>query len=384
MQLSRSELISHSRTPKKGMRAKPEAAFSLGAARHWFFRLTQVPFAQLPPGICVRLVLLLLALATTGCGGFVARRMAQAPNSYPQWFGSLARVELAFDQNFLTNFPVRFADVGPPSARLQYRIVEPADYHLHVSSTNRLKHGRQHFTFNFQTTLPGQSNAWTAAPRGTVVLLHGYGLAQFAMAPWAMRLAEDGWRCVLVDLRGHGKSTGRRIYFGVQETLDLSQLLDALAREGQLAEPITAIGESYGAALALRWKGIDPRIGRVVAIAPYPVLSNAVLNICHDYAKWLPAGLVRAGLRKLPAVLQVAPDQLDPTTALAQRPVPALFVAGANDTIASLTDVQRLFALAAPGSEWVVVPHATHEALPYYFNELVPPVLTWLNGNERK
>lgn len=383
MQPSRNDLITHRRKPRKGRWAKTKPAVWPGAARPRFSRLASVPITSLPPRFWGWLALLLLALATTGCGGFVARRMAQAPNSYPQWFGSLARVELAFDQNFLTNFPARFIDVVPPSARLHYRIVEPADYQLQVSSTNRLKHGRQHFTFNFHTTMPGQSNAWTAAPRGTVVLLHGYGLAQFAMAPWAMRLAEDGWRCVLVDLRGHGKSTGRRIYFGLRETHDLIQLLNALARDGQMAPPVAAIGESYGAALALRWKEVDPRIGSVVAIAPYAELSNAVVNICHDYAKWLPAGLVKAGLRNLPSVLKVEPDELDTTTVLTRSPVVALFVAGADDKVAPAAEVRRLYEQSAPGSELVVMPHATHEALPYYFNELAPPVLTWLDGSNR-
>ena len=52
------------------------------------------------------------------------------------------------------------------------------------------------------------------------------------MAPWALRLAQEGWQCVLVDLRGHSRSTGPQIYFGLQEAHDLSQLLDELARRG--------------------------------------------------------------------------------------------------------------------------------------------------------
>ncbi len=40
----------------------------------------------------------------------------------------------------LTNAPVRFADVGPPAARLHYRVVEPADYHLKVIATNWVEH----------------------------------------------------------------------------------------------------------------------------------------------------------------------------------------------------------------------------------------------------
>jgi len=330
------------------------------------------------------LSVLVIALATTGCGSFVARRIAQAPNTYPRWFAPPPRVLLGFDPSLLTNFTARFAEVGPPLARLRYRIVEPADYHLKFSATNWATDGHPHSRFNFNATAPGQSNAWTAAPRGTVVLLHGYGDGQFAMSPWALRLAEAGWRCLLVDLRGHGKSTGRRIYFGVQETHDLSQLLDVLAREAQLASPIAVLGHSYGGALALRWKAAEPRLGSVVALAPYAVLSNVVLNIHDDYAGWLPRGLVKAGLRKLPPVLKVEPAELDTATVLARSPVVALFVVGAEDRIAPAAEVQRLYEEAGSGSQLVVLPQATHEAVPYFFSELVPPVLRWLEGVGRK
>src|SRR5437773_11434772 len=317
------------------------------------------------------LLLLVPVLGTAGCGGFFARRMAQAPNTYPAWLAPKAQVELAFSWKSLTNFPAQIVVVGPPPARLSYRVVEPADYRLAISATNWLERGRKRFRFSLDATLPGRTNAWTPSPRGTVLLLHGYGEAQFAMAPWALRLAEEGWRCVLVDLRGHGKSTGQRIYFGVQEARDLSQLLDALARDGQLARPVAAMGESYGAALALRWKTDEQRVDSVVAIAPYAVLSNAVLNIRHEYAHWFPQGLVKAGLKSLPSVLKVNPTELDTTTVLARRPVAALFVAGGEDKIVPVSDVRKLYEESATGSEWIVVPGATHEAGPYFFEDLV-------------
>lgn len=322
-----------------------------------------------------------LVLGATGCGTFVARRLAQAPNTYPTWFAPEARVALKFSDKLLTNFPSHFTQVGPPPARLFYRVIEPADYGFGSSATNWVVRGRPHFEFGFRATLPGRSNLWTATPRGTVVLLHGYGLAQFAMAPWAVRLAEDGWRCVLVDLRGHGKTNGRRIYFGVQEARDLSQLLDRLASDGQLAGPVAAVGESYGAALALRWKAEDPRVQAVVAIAPYAGLSNAVLNIGREYAGWMPEALLRAGLRKLPPLLQLPPEELDTDTVLTRNPVDALFVAGAEDKITPVDDVKKLRALAASGSELIVVPRATHEAVTYFFGDLAQPVTAWLDSH---
>jgi pimeloyl-ACP methyl ester carboxylesterase len=187
---------------------------------------------------------------------------------------------------------------------------------------------------------------------------------------------------VLVDLRGHGESTGKTIYYGLKESRDLSQLLDGLAKQSQLAPPVAAIGESYGAALALRWETTDPRVGRVVAIAPYVVLSNAVVNICHDYAGLLPQVFIRAGLKQLPAVLGVASADLDTTTVLARHPVPALFVTGTEDDVIPPSDVRKLFAEALPGSQLIVVPGATHETVPYRFSELLPPVLAWLNTSE--
>jgi pimeloyl-ACP methyl ester carboxylesterase len=325
--------------------------------------------------------LLLLPALGTGCGTFVAHRMIQAPNTYPSWLAPSAPVIVSFNENRLTNSPVRFADVGPPPARLRYRVVEPAEYHLKVISTNWIEQGKVQYKFTFRAEVP-RTNTWTGKPRGTVVLLHGYGLAEFSMVPWALRLAQEGWRCVLVDLRGHGKSTGKKIYFGLVESRDMSQLLDVLTNQGQLAPPVTVIGESYGAALALRWETMDPRVGRVVAIAPYGVLSNAVLNICHDYASFLPRVVIRAGLKQLPVILGVHSDDLDTTTVLARHPVTALFVAGTEDDIAPLADVRSLFKEALPGSELIVVPGATHETVIYHFSELVPPVLAWLNTNE--
>lgn len=319
-----------------------------------------------------------LVLSTAGCGTFMAHRMVQAPNTYPTWFAPEAPVELAYSPKFLTNFPKQFVAVGPPTARLCYRIVEPADYHLTVSSTNWLEHGRKRTEFNFHADLPARPNSWTSAPRGTVVLLHGYGLAQFSMAPWALRLAQEGWRCVLVDLRGHGKSTGKQIYYGLQEAQDLSQLLDQLAMDGGLKEPVAAFGESYGAVMALRWKTVEPRVQMVVAITLYAGLSNTVLNLRHEYARWLPKSLIKSGLKKLPAILGTSAGELDTTTALARHPVGALFVAATEDKITPAIDVEKLHSLASPGSKLLVLTNATHETAMYFLADLAPPVLDWL------
>ena len=348
------------------------------ASRRRLARLRAWAFSPKWTRVFLWLTLATVILASQGCGTFVADRIAQAPNTYPTWFAPKARVSLGMSPKMLNTFPSRYVDVGNPQARVYYRVIEPAKYELRIHSTNWVEHGEQQFDFNFYAKLPGKPNQWTGSPRGTVVLLHGYGLAQFSMAPWALRLAEEGWRCVLVDLRGHGKSTGKRIYFGTHETNDLSHLLDKMATDGQLAGPVAVMGESYGAALALRWASVEPRVSSVVAIAPYGVLSNAVLNISKDYAAWVPLGLIRSGLRKLPSVLDVPPGELDTTTVLRRTPETALFIAGAEDKIAPAAEVEKLSTLAKHDSRLIVVPHATHEAVTYFFKDLSQPVIDWL------
>jgi pimeloyl-ACP methyl ester carboxylesterase len=328
------------------------------------------------------LLLAILALHTAGCGSFVARSIAKSPNRYPSWFDAEAPVTLAFSPKMLTNFATHYVSAGSPPARLCYRIIEPANYQFKVSSTNWMEGGTKDYEFHFQAKLPGKTNAWTQMPRGTVVLLHGYGEAQFSMMPWAFRLAEDGWRCVLVDLRGHGESGGKRIFFTVEETNDISQLLDALASDKKLASPVALMGESYGAVLALRLKAMDPRIGPIVAVAPYASLSNAVLNIRSQYLPLVPKVMVKAGIKKLPLLLKIPASEFDTTTVLQRKPVKALFIAGGEDKIASVQDVEKVRALALPGSALIVVPDATHEALAYYFKDLAPEVLPWLDENQ--
>jgi len=317
-------------------------------------------------------------MLASGCGGYAARRITQAPNRYPSWLAPQASVFLYWENVAATNIPSKYLEVGPPEARLRYRVMPAADYELELESTNRTEQGKERLDLRFKCSIPGKTNSFTQSPRGTVVLLHGYGLGEFAMFPWALRLAEDGWRCVLVDLRGHGKSTGKQISYGLHETSDLSQLLDEIDSEGQLAPPVSVVGVSYGAALALRWKATDPRVGQTVAIAPYAVLSNAVINICREYAPLMPLWFPRAGLKHVPELLGVEPGELDPLTVVTRKPVQCLLVSPMNDKVTSPEDTQALYKALAPGSRLSMVWKSSHESVAYHFNALTPVVEDWL------
>lgn len=338
----------------------------------------------------------------TGCspGRTLAGVMLRAPNRYPEWLAPSARVTLRLPKALLTNLPSERISVGPPPARLWVGFVPPGDYQSQFVSTNRPRGSRREFSFSMRAVFPPQPPGGshdaptavgtvpapsarpttTAAGRGTIFLLHGYGVDSLSMLPWAVVMAEAGYKAVLVDLRGHGESTGRRIGFGTMEVRDLRQVLDYLVATHQASGPVAVMGESLGAALALRWAASDSRLAAVIAFAPYAELEPAILGIRDDYAPWLPRGWVRAAARRLPDLLEVRPESLDTSAHLDGLTTPTLLVAAGHDGIAPPPAVGRLARLCAGPVKYVTLDEAQHENLPYHFGELRALVFEWLEA----
>lgn len=335
---------------------------------------------KLGPTFC-QLFAVLALLAALGCspGRYLAGRFLKAPNTYPTWIAPAPRVLFDYDTKLATGLPTRTIEVGPPAAALHVVLVEPADYSLRVDSMDRQRGRKEQTVVSVRVQLPGEPLPGARAPKGTVVILHGYGVDSDSMLPWALTVAEAGYRAVLVDLRGHGQSTGKRIYFGVVETGDLRGLLDRLIRTGDVTRPVAAMGESFGAALALRWAADDPRVRAVVAMAPYAEFGPAAVGLRDEYVSWLPAGWARSIAYWLPRLLAVPGDGLDTTPFVERSRVATFFIAAGHDPIAPAPTVARLARLAPGPVQYRAVLSARHETLPYKLRELRTPVLEWLD-----
>lgn len=302
----------------------------------------------------------------------------QAPNTYPEWFAPDALVTYGMPTALITNFPARSIAVGPPDAHLRYRAVEPADYQLRQETTNWVVAGETHYSFRFHGVPPPFAEIHRGPVRGTLLLLHGYSVDGETLMPWALRLAQDGWRSVIPDLRGHGGSTGRKVFFGMVETTDLKRLLDELDRENLLAPPVVVIGASYGAAVGLKLATEDTRIAGVAALTPYAHLETAILGIRKGYADWIPESWVRGAARRLPELAGTVPGGLDPVAWVQKHPVRAWLLAGSADTIAPVGDVQELRPWLAPGSAYAETPNGIHETIPFQLDELDAGLRQWL------
>ena len=268
--------------------------------------------------------------------------------------------------------------VGSPPIRLSVGILPPCDYHRKVSSrVQKMGDG------DAIPVLEGQGppkNGGPARPipqRGTVVLLHDYNLQMQFMAVWAFELAQAGYRVILVDVRGHGESTGQTVSYGKWETDDLRAMLDYLTGQRLCDRKVGALGVGYGAGLALQWAARDSRVGTVVAIAPYNRLDQVFERMAREEGAPLSAEAVHAALDSVAVQLGIRWADWSGEAALRRLTQPVLLIGGEKDVIATAKDLKVLGQAAPAGSRSILIPGANHQFVAYWLHELSKPVANW-------
>lgn len=132
-------------------------------------------------------------------------------------------------------------------------------------------------------TRDGLSLAGWLLPRPgapAVVLLHGYPADKADMLTLAAALAPE-FTVLLYDQRYFGASEGWVTTIGHRERDDLARALDLLTARG--ARRVGVFGFSLGGAVALMTAAEDPRIGAVVAYAPFADLTT----LGHELFWWM-------------------------------------------------------------------------------------------------
>ena len=207
----------------------------------------------------------------------------------------------------------------------------------------------------------------SAPPRGTVFVLHGIRDTKESMLGWARGLAAAGHRAVLVDARGHGRSSGDFLTYGVVESRDLSQVLAALDAQGLVAGRVGVMGVSYGAATAIEWAGAEPRVAAVVAVAPFASLRAVVPGYTRHFlpgvGALVPGFLMDRAVARAGRTASFDPDAASALAAVARtRAQVLLFHGGADDHI-SPRQSEAIHERARDHSELVIVPGETHDTI---------------------
>jgi pimeloyl-ACP methyl ester carboxylesterase len=196
-------------------------------------------------------------------------------------------------------------------------------------------------------------------------------------------LAQAGYRVVLVDVRGHGHSTGRTFTAGKYETADLIQMLDYLTAQKLSGAGVGVLGYSFGADLGLYWAARDSRVKAVVAIAPYNKPDEAIPRFAKEM-KWpISTNTLQKAIVLAEPKLGIKWSDWTAESAVLGIKEPVFFIGGGKDTISPSEDLRLLQHAAPTGSKVLMIPEANHFVIGLWFQELTKPVKEWFQQQLR-
>jgi pimeloyl-ACP methyl ester carboxylesterase len=278
---------------------------------------------------------------------------------------------------------------SPPAASIAIAIVEPRDYQLEYKIEVRTrKDGGKYFApqikWDAAVTSAAGEVAPTIAPKGTILILHGYRDSKECMMHWALYLAQKGYRCVLADFRGHGRSTGDWIGFGAFEVSDLRQVLDALAEKKLLTGKLGVIGVSYGGSVGLKLASQDTRVATVVALEPFSEAQKAVEEFARVFAgkyvkDWTEKDYAKV-LSKASKKANFSWADTDVITAVEHLKVPVFLVHGEKDRWISPEHSRILSKHTTVPGRLLMLPNDDHLLLSMRLEPLATEVAAWFDA----
>ncbi|MEM6553176.1 MAG: alpha/beta fold hydrolase [Planctomycetota bacterium] len=214
----------------------------------------------------------------------------------------------------------------PPPVWLSLWIIDP--------SNEQLIDDHRGVYFHVPDGSPRQRIEPTA---GTLLILHGYyhDKNRYPYLLWARILAQQGYRTILVDARGHGGSTGDTTTFAAQEARDLVEVIDQLERRELIVGKLGVFGASKGGVTAIRLASLDPRVQAVVTVSAFARFTDVVPSFSKGVFGW---AVPLRWLINEPAIARNAmasggftPEDADSTLAIQSTHAPVLLIHSEND-----------------------------------------------------
>ncbi len=305
------------------------------------------------------LIPIAVAISQIGCSHIIGTKIVKAPNTGK----SVLELGQSDSKTLFTNgvdYQLR-VPVGPPKASLSVWIIEP-----------------KYEAF---------SNKDITVPRGTIFILHGYRNSKEdgIYLTWARKFTQAGYRSVLVDLRGHGHSTGDWLTFGVVESRDISQVINALSQRDLLAGKVGIFGISYGAAVAIQLAALNPRVRTVVALEPFRSMREMIPHISRKARgafAWLISddqwdkGIDHAGI-----VAGFDTYNASAYKAVTKTNTPIMFIHGKNDVMVPPWHSQTMYEQSTGPSKLLLIDNENHDTLGMYnIDRIQPDIIDWFNS----
>ena len=201
--------------------------------------------------------------------------------------------------------------------------------------------------------------------RKAALLVHGLNASKSSpyVLPALPVYAGLGFGVLLLDLRAHGDSPGRRTTLGALEVRDVLGGLDWLAQRGYPREAVVLHGWSMGAAAVLR-VAADETVRAVVADSGYARLSRLLRQ---RMGPWIYPGAALASRW----LLGVSPQGVAPEEAAARlraAGTPLFLLHGRADRTVPVEHARRLHARYPEAQLWTLAgfPHVAAWRHPEY------------------
>jgi len=335
--------------------------------------------------------LLLAGFAWPDGGSALSHRLVAPGGASPLL--PTARIEQA-----IARLPHREGRVATSAGvSLFWRAFDPGAYRLdYAYRPDGTQRGRMDFSLDFDAP-----TAKPVAPRGTVLLLHGWMMDGGSLLPWSLQLAQAGYRTISLDLRNHGRSGAAPSGYGLREARDVADAVAALRARGEIEGPLHVMGVSYGAATAIfSARELGMQVDNVVAIESFANAGHAIRDMVphmlhkapetvaqqftHRWLRWrMDEAVLERAIAAAGDTLRLPLDQVDVGAALAQVPACVLLVHGREDEHVPVAH-GRALAAAAPRAHYVEVPGEDHISLPMQLDLLAPTVIDWLDNASPK
>lgn len=201
-------------------------------------------------------------------------------------------------------------------------------------------------------------------PRLPIVIAHGLMETKERHFKTAWKMNARGHDVILFDHRVHGRSTGERLTFGVEEKHDLTAVITGAiergligtAQDDQDAEQnnfrgVITMGFSLGGGTVLQHAAIDDRVMGVIALAPFADFRGAINSFRQRLVPWMDERWIMDGMDAASAEAGFKIDEASAIEALKTIKAPVLLVEGGKDPF--LPGIDHVHKLAASGSAGV-------------------------------
>lgn len=201
------------------------------------------------------------------------------------------------------------------------------------------------------------------------IMFHGYrGDGERDLSTGIRRAKACGRNVLIVDQRGHGKSEGHTISFGINERLDCLKWIDKVIDEFGNEQKIILTGISMGAATVMMASclNLPNNVVGILADCGYDSPRTIIKKYITDMH--LPANVffpfVKLGA-KIYGHFNI--DASSPIEAVKHAKVPIIFIHGGNDSFVPCWMSKRLFDACSSRKHLTIIKEAEH-GISYLFD----------------